>query len=67
MQATLSLFNFAGVGGAIAGAMLIQRVGSRVALLAIPPSAAASLVMAAPPPVRKRFFGRWSCSLSQAR
>ena len=29
----LSLFNFGGVGGAIAGALLIQRVGSRPALL----------------------------------
>ena len=29
----LSLFNFGGVAGAIAGAIVIQRVGSRLALL----------------------------------
>ena len=29
----LSLFNFGGVAGAIAGAMVIQRFGSRLALL----------------------------------
>jgi MFS transporter, AAHS family, 4-hydroxybenzoate transporter len=53
----LSLFNFAGVGGAIAGAMLIQRVGSRVALLAITAlSVAASLVMAGLPPSTEAFL-----------
>lgn len=31
----LSLFNFGGIAGAIAGALLIQRVGSRIALLGI--------------------------------
>jgi MFS transporter, AAHS family, 4-hydroxybenzoate transporter len=31
----LSLFNFGGVAGAIAGALVIQRIGSRVALLGI--------------------------------
>ncbi len=31
----LSLFNFGGVGGAIAGALVIQRIGSRIALLSI--------------------------------
>jgi AAHS family 4-hydroxybenzoate transporter-like MFS transporter len=31
----LSLFNFGGVGGAIAGALIIQRIGSRSALLGI--------------------------------
>jgi AAHS family 4-hydroxybenzoate transporter-like MFS transporter len=39
----LSLFNFGGVAGAIAGALLIQRIGSRAALLAI---AALSIVAA---------------------
>src|SRR6185436_7791716 len=53
----LSLFNFAGVGGAIAGAMLIQRIGSRVALLGITAlSVAASLVMAALPPSTDAFL-----------
>jgi AAHS family 4-hydroxybenzoate transporter-like MFS transporter len=37
----LSLFNFGGVAGAIAGAMLIQRLGSRVTLLTIAAAAAA--------------------------
>jgi len=39
----LSLFNFGGVAGAIAGALLIQRIGSRAALLSI---AAISIVTA---------------------
>ena len=53
----LSLFNFGGVGGAIGGALLIQRYGSRVTLLAIAAAAAAvSLQMSrmpltAPPPL----------------
>jgi AAHS family 4-hydroxybenzoate transporter-like MFS transporter len=43
----LSLFNFGGVAGAIAGALLIQRVGSRPALLSIAALAiAVSLAMA---------------------
>ena len=37
----LSLFNFGGVAGAIAGALLIQRLGSRVTLLTIAAAAAA--------------------------
>jgi MFS transporter, AAHS family, 4-hydroxybenzoate transporter len=40
----LSLFNFGGVGGAIGGALLIQRIGSRRALLGI---SALSVVSAA--------------------
>lgn len=43
----LSLFNFGGVAGAIAGALLIQRIGSRMALLSIAAAAIAiSLAMA---------------------
>jgi AAHS family 4-hydroxybenzoate transporter-like MFS transporter len=43
----LSLFNFGGVAGAIGGALLIQRVGSRTALLSITALAVAvSLAMA---------------------
>ena len=38
---TLSLFNFGGVAGAIVGALLIQRLGSRVTLLSIAAAAAA--------------------------
>jgi AAHS family 4-hydroxybenzoate transporter-like MFS transporter len=46
----LSVFNFGGVAGAIAGALLIQRLGSRVALLAISALAvAAALTMAQMP------------------
>jgi AAHS family 4-hydroxybenzoate transporter-like MFS transporter len=46
----LSLFNFGGVGGALAGAVLIQRFGSRVALLSMSGlSVASSLVMAGSP------------------
>jgi AAHS family 4-hydroxybenzoate transporter-like MFS transporter len=46
----LSLFNFGGVGGAIVGALLIQRVGSRPALLTIAALAVAcALLMSAMP------------------
>jgi AAHS family 4-hydroxybenzoate transporter-like MFS transporter len=46
----LSLFNFGGVAGAIAGALLIQRIGSRAALLSIAALAiAVSLAMAQMP------------------
>jgi AAHS family 4-hydroxybenzoate transporter-like MFS transporter len=46
----LSLFNFGGVAGAIAGALLIQRIGSRAALLSITGLAiAVSLAMAQMP------------------
>ena len=46
----LSLFNFGGVAGAIAGALLIQRVGSRPALLTITALAAGcALLMSAMP------------------
>ena len=38
----LSLYNFGGVGGAIFGALIIQRVGSRAALLPIAAAAAAA-------------------------
>jgi AAHS family 4-hydroxybenzoate transporter-like MFS transporter len=44
----LSLFNFGGVGGALAGALVIQRVGSRPAMIGMSAAAVASaLVMAA--------------------
>jgi AAHS family 4-hydroxybenzoate transporter-like MFS transporter len=44
----LSLFNFGGVGGALFGAMFIQRLGSRAALLGMSGlSVASALVMAA--------------------
>lgn len=53
----LGLFNFAGVGGAIAGAVVIQRFGSRLALLAITAlSVAAALVMAVLPPSTEAFL-----------
>ena len=46
----LSLYNFGGVAGAIGGAFLIQRIGSRVALLALSALGAVSaLVMAVTP------------------
>ena len=46
----LSLFNFGGVGGAIVGALVIQRVGSRPALLTISALAVAcALLMSAMP------------------
>ena len=31
----LSLFNFGGVGGALAGAIFVQRIGSRAAMLSM--------------------------------
>lgn len=44
---TLSLFNFGGVAGALAGALVIQRLGSRLALLSMSGlSVASALVMA---------------------
>ncbi len=53
----LGLFNFAGVGGAIASAMVIQRFGSRLALLAITAlSVAGALVMAVLPPSTEAFL-----------
>ena len=46
----LSLFNFGGVAGALAGAVLIQRIGSRAALLGIAAlSVAAALAMSRMP------------------
>jgi len=53
----LSLFNFGGVAGAIAGAIVIQRVGSRLALLGITAfSIAGALVMAGLPPSKLAFY-----------
>ena len=53
----LSLFNLGGVAGALAGAMVIQRFGSRPALLTITAlSIAAALVMAGLPPSADAFF-----------
>ena len=53
----LSLFNFGGVAGAIAGAMVIQRFGSRLALLGMTGlSIVAALVMAGLPPNTQAFF-----------
>jgi AAHS family 4-hydroxybenzoate transporter-like MFS transporter len=47
----LSLFNFGGVGGAILGAVIIQRFGSRVTMLGMSALAVVSaLVMSAYPP-----------------
>ena len=47
----LSVFNIGGVAGAIAGALVIQRLGSRIALLSMTAvTIAMSLVMAALPP-----------------
>jgi AAHS family 4-hydroxybenzoate transporter-like MFS transporter len=47
----LSYFNFGGVAGAIAGALIIQRLGSRVTMLGMSALAVVSaLVMAANPP-----------------
>jgi AAHS family 4-hydroxybenzoate transporter-like MFS transporter len=47
----LSLFNFGGVGGAIVGALVIQRFGSRVTMLGMSALAVVSaLVMTAYPP-----------------
>lgn len=53
----LSLFNFGGVAGALAGAMVIQQVGSRRALLTITSLAiAAALLMASLPPETQAMF-----------
>jgi AAHS family 4-hydroxybenzoate transporter-like MFS transporter len=53
----LSLFNFGGVAGALAGAMVIQQVGSRRALLTITGLAiAAALLMASLPPDTQAMF-----------
>src|SRR4029453_6367202 len=53
----LSLFNFGGVAGAIAGAIVIQRVGSRLALLGITAlSIVGALVMAGLPPTTQAFY-----------
>ena len=53
----LSLFNFGGVAGALAGAMVIQQVGSRRALLTITGLAiAAALLMASLPPDTQALF-----------
>ena len=53
----LGLFNFGGVAGALAGAIVIQRFGSRPALLTITAlSIAAALVMAGLPPSTQAFF-----------
>jgi AAHS family 4-hydroxybenzoate transporter-like MFS transporter len=47
----LSLFNFGGVGGALAGALIVQRVGSRPALVGMAGlSVAAAALMAVMPP-----------------
>jgi AAHS family 4-hydroxybenzoate transporter-like MFS transporter len=52
----LSLFNFGGVAGAIAGAIVIQRFGSRRALLVMTAlTIASSLVMAGMPPSTQAF------------
>lgn len=48
----LSLYNFGGVAGAIAGALLIQRIGSRVSLLAVSAAAVASALVMAGMPLR---------------
>lgn len=48
----LSLYNFGGVAGAIGGALLIQRIGSRVTLLAISALAIASALAMARMPLR---------------
>jgi AAHS family 4-hydroxybenzoate transporter-like MFS transporter len=48
----LSVYNFGGVAGAILGALLIQRIGSRVSLLAISALAIASALAMARMPLR---------------
>ena len=48
----LSMYNFGGVAGAIAGALLIQRIGSRVALLIISALAIGSALAMARMPLR---------------
>ena len=50
-SSALSLFNFGGVAGALGGALMIQRFGSRVALLAISGAAVASAVALAVTPL----------------
>jgi AAHS family 4-hydroxybenzoate transporter-like MFS transporter len=53
----LSLFNFGGVAGAIAGAIVIQQFGSRLALLGMTGlTIAAALAMATLPPGAQAFF-----------
>jgi MFS transporter, AAHS family, 4-hydroxybenzoate transporter len=53
----LSLFNFGGVAGALVGAMVIQQIGSRLALLSITAlTIAAALVMASLPPDTHAMF-----------
>jgi AAHS family 4-hydroxybenzoate transporter-like MFS transporter len=53
----LSLFNLGGIAGALAGAMVIQRFGSRPALLTITVlSIASALVMASLPPSPEAFL-----------
>jgi len=53
----LSLFNFGGVAGAIAGAMVIQRFGSRLPMLAMSGfTVVAALVMAGLPPSTQALF-----------
>jgi AAHS family 4-hydroxybenzoate transporter-like MFS transporter len=53
----LSLFNFGGVAGALAGAMVIQRFGSRLGMLGMTGlTVAASLVMASLPPHPQAFL-----------
>lgn len=53
----LSLFNFGGVAGALAGAIVIQRFGSRLALLSITACAVVSaLAMAGMPPSTEAFY-----------
>jgi len=53
----LSLFNFGGVAGALAGAMVIQRIGSRPALLTITGlSVMAALTMVGLPPSPQAVF-----------
>jgi AAHS family 4-hydroxybenzoate transporter-like MFS transporter len=53
----LSLFNFGGVAGALIGAVLIQRFGSRVVMLAMTGlTVAASLAMVVMPPSTQALF-----------
>ncbi len=53
----LSLFNFGGVAGAIAGALVIQRFGSRLALLTTTAlTVVSALAMAVMPPSTQHFF-----------
>ena len=54
----LAAFNFGGVAGAILGALVIQRLGSRITMLGMSGIAVASaLVMAVMPPDPQRAFG----------